>query len=139
VAVPVTNYQPIKAHLPAQNIRQQVSIAVHLAAVDRVEAGHNRFNTRRNGGGVGAAMDIEQCSDLSVHITLIDALLCAAITKEMLCRRNDSAVAQVSILARNALLPLNQCGAQLRDQIGILRVAFVCAAPAIIARHRHRR
>ena len=80
-------------------------------------------------------MDRHQIGQIAVDVALINALRGAAIAKEMLGRGRNLAHAEKAGFARAALQAFNHRCAQFGDQRGIFRIAFIAAAPAIIARH----
>ena len=135
VAVPVTHHEAVEAQFVAQHAGQQRFIAVHFAAVDRVEAGHDRFHTRPDGSGVGGSVDLLQLLDIAGHFALVDTLIGPAVAEEVLGSGNDMACAQPIGITLAPLQAFDQRSAQRRDDLRILGIAFIGPAPAIILRH----
>jgi hypothetical protein len=76
---------------------------------------------------------------VDLGVTLVDTVGGAAIAEEMLDAGGDIATLDAVGGARRALEALDHLSGIAGDQIGILRIAFVGAAPAIVLRHGHGR
>ena len=132
VAIPIADDEPIEAEFAAQDIGQQRLVAMHLFAVDRIEAGHDRFHTGSDGCRVGRGVDRLQRFDIAGDFTLIHALIGAAIAEKMFRCGNHMPRAETVRVALATLEAFDQRCAQGRDDCRILGVAFVGATPPVI-------
>ncbi len=102
-AVPVADHQPLKTEIAAQLACEQRLIAVHLGAVDRVEARHHARSACFDCGRIGRGVDRHQLLEVAVDVALVDALRGAAVAEEVLGGSRDLALAEETRLARAAL------------------------------------
>ena len=137
MAIPVADHEAIEAQFAAQEIGQQRLVAVHLATVDRVEAGHDRFDTGVDRCRIGIGVQRLQVFYVAVHFALVDTLVGPAVAEEVLRGGDDVACAQMVGIALGTLQALDQRRAERGDDLGIFRIAFICAAPAVVARDGH--
>ena len=133
VAVPVADHEPVEAQLAAQDIGKQHLVAMHLDAVDRIEAGHDRFDARIDRRGVGRGVDRLQRFNVPGDLALVDPLVGPAIAKEMLGGGNDVSGAETVGFALAPLQTFDKRCAKGGDDGGIFGIAFIGPAPAVVA------
>ena len=80
-------------------------------------------------------MDRFQLVDIADHVAGIDALRRAAVAEEVLGGGKHAPITEVVRIALAPLQSLDQRCAHARDELRVFGIAFVGAAPAIVARH----
>ena len=133
VAVPVADDEPVEGHPALQHVRQEPGVAVQLLAAPTAERGHDRLGAGVERGDVGRVVDVAELLLARPRVSLIRALEGAAVSQEVLGRGDHPLLAQEVRAADRALKAFDQRARVLDDDLGILRVALVRAAPAVVA------
>ncbi len=109
---------------------------MHLLAVPARVGGHHRLHAGSDRRLIAGRMDVAQILLARKVVALVVALVGAAIAQEVLRRREDVAAPQEIRRAGNALDALHHLEGIFAHDAGILRIAFIGAAPAVVAHDR---
>ncbi len=139
VAIPVADHETVKTQSLLEDGRQQPMVAVHLFAIPTRKGGHDRLHTCRKRGNVPGAVDIAEFGLGDARVALVLALVGTAVADVVLGGGDYPAVAEKSSLAHCSLQALDDGRGVASDQGRVFRIAFVGAAPAMVARDGHGR
>ena len=145
--VPVGHDEPVEAHLPLQDIRDEVAAPVDLALVDvqllvgpTAERDHHGLCTRAQRAEIALAVDFSQNGLRRRVHSLVPALGGAAVADEVLRGRehaSEPAHRAILVLALAGVLEPGHVGRGVRaGDGGILGEPLVRPAPAIVAHYR---
>jgi len=107
-------------------------VAVQLQTVPTAERGHHGLRAGIERGDVGRAVNVAELLLARPCVSLIAALEGAAVAQEVLRRGDDPLLAEELGAADRALESLDQGSRVQGDDLGVFRVAFVRAAPAVV-------
>ena len=128
--LPVADDEAAERELALQHVGDQVLVAVHELTVPARVRHHHAADAGLHGGDVAGQVEPPQLVFGDARVALVLAALRAAVGQEVLRGREDRrAVGRLLEAADGG-------GAQARDQLGVLAVALVGAAPALVARDR---
>ncbi len=135
VGVPVADDEAVKAHPGLQHAGQKALVPVQLDALPTGEGGHHRHHARVDGRDVARGVQTGELALAVLVVALVLAVRGPAVAQEVLGRSRHAAVLQRRPCAGRALQAGHQLSGIGGDDLRVLGIAFVGAAPAVVAHH----
>ena len=136
--VPVADDETREPHLLPEHMREQVPVTVQLGPVPVIEGSHHDLHAGRYRRHVALAVNVPQFRLGAAGTALIGAVIGAAFTDEMLCRRQDFSGTAQTQPCGVTLQAANEMRSIFADYLRAFRVAFVGPPPAVIPHYRKR-
>ena len=114
-------------------------MAMQLVAPPTVVGGHHRLHAGGESGAVAGGMESKERFFRTIRVALVAPARSRALADEVLCRGDDTSGAEKALRAGDALQRGDHARCVFRHDVGMLGVAFVGSAPAVVAWHGERR
>ena len=131
VGVPVSHDETVEAHAAFEDVGEEKFVGVHFHPVPGIVRGHDRLRAGVDGLGVAGGVEADEVGFGGEGVALVAAVGGGTVTEKMFGGRDD--VILVEEGGAGALESGDDSGSVLGDDLRILGVAFVGAAPAVVA------